>query len=1054
LTVANVLSLAMKISADASGFKLDPVQRALVALGTEADKLTGQFEKFAGGSDAAGRAQQQFGSQLQDLQNALRDGAIGATEFAIQFERLTEAANKEAAAFQRAAQITEANITPLQRYERTAAELKEQLDAGRISQETYSRAMDKAKVSLNGVGDSATKADKTLASLNSNVSLLTKIEIGRVLIDGLQALSGVFQRVTGQITSLVTSVNSSLDTLNDFSARTGIGVEALQGYSLAAKLAGVDTEQFGVAVQRLGVNIGKANPGDGFDKNLKAIGLSVAELRALAPEQQFSAIGDAISQLPTAADRAAAAVEIFGKQGAALAPLFREGASSIDELRQRAERLGIIVSETQVNNVGDLNDAFDTVSATINGIIGQVVGNLAPAVTAVVDEFLKFVEEWSGAQGSGGTGIANAITDSLLEAADYFAGVFDFFTRNLEGVSSSLDDVAEIFRIGGQLLLTGAEGFRTIFNVIQIGIDALLIGLGKVLEGIGSWVSDDLEQFGAGLAAASQESADRNAREMEAAATNAANAFSGIFDDVGNNAEQAGQGAASRLVGGIKTRIQQERAPEFRIESNVETLRERFDNLFDGLVDQSSTVTKLMQEFEQALAAAQQDGELTADEIERIETLQLRVNSAIDEEARGRKEAADAAQAQAAAVQSIVDRELEQIRIQNQFGGDEARAKNAADLTRVRDEIAKTEAELARANANSDTEAAARAAARLAQLDQVEAKLSEAEANFADRADETAQGFADGFDKAFQATTRGLDDLIGKASDFGNEGAKAAQQLQDGVARAQQQVRDGILSQAAYEAEVANQRKLADERLAQLERERQAQQQAQQEAFQRQVDANTRVNEYLKTLVTDRARLEAEAFEQTNKRKIEAAQNLKAIEDQIATQQRSVAAAREAGDLKAAKARQAELGALEKLKRAEQNIVDGKVQANQQINAGALASANAQAAQQQQFANAAQKQVGQLQRAANDAIGLTNDAFAKAAERQQKLFNDLNTLGSRTVETADARTAEGAAIVLGLATTAQDPRLIEQRLGNKIMREIAEGLATNLNRIGIPATLL
>jgi hypothetical protein len=1052
--VANVLSLAMKINADASGFKLDPVQRALKALGDETTRVSSVFDRFAGTSDAAGRAQAQTTRQLEELTAARKAGTVTAQEFAQQFAAIEKAANQEAAALQRAAQITEANITPLQKYERTAAELKEQLDAGRISQETYSRAMDKAKSSLDGAGDSALKTDKNLASLNANVGLLTKIEIGRALIDGFQALSGVFQRVTGQITSLVTSVNSSLDTLNDFSARTGIGVEALQGYSLAAKLAGVDTEQFGVAVQRLGVNIGKANPGDAFDKSLRGIGLSVAELRSLAPEQQFAAIGEAISQLPTAADRAAAAVQVFGKQGAALAPLFREGAASIDELRERAERLGIIVSETQINNVAAMNDAFDTVSATINGIIGQVVGNLAPAVTAVVDEFLKFVEEWSGAQGSGGTGIANAITDSLLKAADYFAGVFDFFTRNLEGVSTSLDDVAEIFRIGGQLLLSGAEGFRTIFNLIQIGIDALLVGLGKVLEGIGSWVSDDLEQFGAGLAAAAQESADRNAREMEAAATNAADAFSGIFNDVGNNAEQAGEGAASRLVGGIRSRIERERTPEFRIESNVETLRERFDNLFDGLVDQSSQVTQLMREFEQALAAAQEDGAMTAEEIERIETLQARVNSAIDEEARVRQEAADAAQAQAAAVQSIVDRELEQIRIQNQFGGDEARARNAADLQKVRDEISKAEKELSDANARGDQVAAARAAARLAQLDQVEAKLAEADLNFAERADQTAQGFADGFDKAFEATTRGLDDLIDKAAEFGNEGAQAAEQLRQGIFRAQQQVEAGILTASAYQAEVTAQRRIYEERLAQLDNIAKLEQQRRDAEFQAQINANDRLNAYMQSLMGERQRAEAAATEAEFNRRAEAAENLKAIEDRITLQRKSVEAAREQNNLKSARARQQELKTLEDLRRAEQAIVDGKQTSNRQIARAANTAQQAQIAQQQVISNTAQRQIEATQQASSNAIGQVNEAFAAAANKQRKFLEDLNTLGSRTVNTADVRTAEGAALVLGLAANAQDPRLIAARQTNKILTQVATGLVQNFNRIGIPAAIL
>ena len=199
------------------------------------------------------------------------------------------------------------------------------------------KIVDQNQKSLQRFTGEADKTSQSLDKLTKGVSTLSAIEIGRVLVDGFQAIGSAFTSAAQNVLTLAGNVSSSLDSLNDLSARTGIGVEALQGYSLAAKMAGVDTEQFGVAIQKLAVNIGKANAGDAFDKTLKGIGLSVAELKSLAPEQQFSAIGDAIAQLPTVADRAAAAVQVFGKQGAALAPLFREGAASIEELRAKAK---------------------------------------------------------------------------------------------------------------------------------------------------------------------------------------------------------------------------------------------------------------------------------------------------------------------------------------------------------------------------------------------------------------------------------------------------------------------------------------------------------------------------------------------------------------------------------------------------------------------------------------------------------------------------------------------------------------------------------------------
>ena len=1048
--MANVLSLALKINADASGLKLDPVEKALRRLGEETDRVSGIFSKFTGTSEAAARAQAATEKSLNDLVAARKAGTVTAQEFAESFAAIEKAAQQEAAALQRAAQITESNLTPLQKYERTAADLKEQLDAGRISQETYSRAMGKAKSSLDGAGDSASKADKSIQELNANVSLLTKIEVGRVLIDGFQALSGVFQRVTGQITSLVSNVNSSLDTLNDFSARTGIGVEALQGYSLAAKLAGVDTEQFGTAVQKLAVNIGKATPGDQLDKSLRGIGLSVAELRALAPERQFSAIGDAISQLPTAADRAAAAVEIFGKQGAALAPLFREGAASIDELRNEADKLGIIVSDVQINNIASMNDAFDKVFATVQGIVGQVIGNLAPAVTDVTNQFLEFVKNFNS--GEGGKGIANAITDVLLQGAAELEKVFNYAVSQFNGFSGTLSSASDVFNTVGNVFsavgntfMAAVESLRAIFNFFELAGNKLMIGLGDFLAGIGSWVSSDLEAAGKALADESRRSAEQNAAEMEQAASNAAkyakaaaDATVNVFTGGSGSIESAGKDAAEGYFVGMRKAFQNSQLPEVKLETNAAQLREQFDTLFKGITDQTSNAAKAMAAYEQSMAAAKADGQLTVEEISRLESLQRDVNAALDEERRKRQETIDITKQQVEADQKRVEALLTPSKDTN---------KLEEDLAAVYREQARVQEQLAAARAFSKQEDADAAAARLAQLDQIQAKLEETQ-----QAD--AQGFGDGFGKAFEATAKSLDSLIDKAAQFGNEGAKAAQELQAGIARAQEQVRAGILSQPAYEAEVAAQRKIFEQRIAQQEELAKREAERQQAVFQAQVDANERLNQFLLAQDGGRRQAEIAAAEEAFKRRTEAALNLEAIENRIAQQRQAIEAAREANDFQAAKARVQELKTLEALQKQEKAIAEGKQQANRQINNVAQANADAQQTQLQAFNDAAQRQVQQTQQAASNAVELTNKAFASAAQEQQELFDKLNTLGSQTVQAADVRTAEGAALVLGLAANAQDPALIEARMANKILRQIATGLTNNLNRIGVPAALI
>ena len=880
--MANILSLALRVTADASQLKLDPVQRALVNLGDQADKLTGQFDKFASGSAGAARAQEEFARRSQDLINNLRDGG-GATQFAAAFEKLAEEARVAAAAFEEGARVTEANrtveerraieierlnrllnagaieqetynraiaeasganaaaaqaerervaalaaseallaeaerqraavlqegarvtqqfataeeqraarlqriqellaqgaiseeiaarataeasganeaaakaeqdraaalaaasriiqanLTPQERYDTQIQELQSHLDAGRLSQEQFNRAAEKAKTDLDKVGQAATTTDKNVESLAKNVRLLSVIEVGRLIIDGLQAIGNVISGALNQVSSFVSRISSAFDSFNDLSARTGIGVEALQGYSLAAKLAGVDTEAFGTAVQRLAVNIGKATPGDALDKSLRNINLSVTELRGLAPEQQFSAISDAISGLPTAADRAAAAVEIFGKQGAALAPLFREGAASIEELRERAQRLGVIVDETQISNIAAMNDAFDLARATVEGIAGQVIGNLAPAVTAVVDQFLKFIEEWSGAEGRGGTGIANAISEILLDGAQVLADVFDSLTGYLSGFSIGFDQIAKTFSVVGNVLIAASESFRAVFNFFQTVVSFLTERLGRFLEGLGSWVSSDLQEFGKNLADAAREQGVQNARQLEDAAKNAAGAFNRALDGGSGSTQQAGAGVAARFMTGVRAQFERERAPNFKIESNIESTGERLTRFIETVGEGADKFyldsVKTLEVFEQQAAA----GGLTADQIEIMNGFMQKLNGQLDQEVAKRQEAAEAAEKQASEIDAIVAASEQQARIDKEFGGNPARAKAADNLLKIQQEIVRVEEQIRLAREAGDQSTLDSLTGRLATLDQVASREQDIAAGRAKAGKEAAK---------------------------------------------------------------------------------------------------------------------------------------------------------------------------------------------------------------------------------------------------------------------------------------------------------------------------
>ena len=400
--------------------------------------------------------------------------------------------------------------------------------------------VNEAVKALDKVGDAAKKTAR-------DVDTLKAIEIGKLIGSGISAAANAFTDAGRAALSYATNVANAVDHMNDLAQRTGIGVEALQTFQMAAKLSGVD--DITTAVQKLTVSIGQAAESGKTDAFTK-LGLDFEQLRAMSPEEQFKAVQAAIAALPTEAERAAAAVAIFGRSGVELLPLMNQNLAEIEE---RMKRLGAVVGADQVEAIGSMNDALDMTKAMFDGIIGNVVGNLAPIVESLAEEVMSMVESFNGASGSGGEGIANAITDAVLDVAEYLAGVLDTAVAGFDGFGVTLEEVGSIFQFVGNVFTAVAENLRMSFNLFELVGNTLALGLGKFLEGLGSWVSSDLEQFGKDMAANAQREGDKNFKEAMQAGSNAAGAASAAV--FGSEPQAPSNGIAGKAVRNARERM-------------------------------------------------------------------------------------------------------------------------------------------------------------------------------------------------------------------------------------------------------------------------------------------------------------------------------------------------------------------------------------------------------------------------------------------------------------------------------------------------------------------
>jgi hypothetical protein len=410
--------------------------------------------------------------------------------------------------------------------------------------------------STSGLTSGVKAASSSFRSLQSDTKGLESAMKSLVAVNVTQLFASVASAAISSVRSLVSFGQAQADVVDNASklaARLGMTYGEFAGLSLAADLAGVSMDTIGTASQKAEIAFANAAAGSATATAAFAgLGLSVEQLNGLSASERFDAIAASIAALPTEAQRAAAAVRIFGRAGAELLPLFAGGAEGIAAAREQAERLGLTLTNAQGQNVEAMNDSFTMVAKSIEGVVQQVVAYLAPAITAISEQFTTLVGDIGGAK------IGQAIGAGILQGARFLAGIGDYLIANFGSTFSYLSQVGQQWGDVGDLMNRTASFLSGVFNGAQAGLGMIVLGFSGAFEGlatvakeIGSYLGFDtstLDAVVAGASAFNQTIADgitTNVEQMQAG-------FNAAFAD---NASSVGQAIAGPVLTSLDASI-------------------------------------------------------------------------------------------------------------------------------------------------------------------------------------------------------------------------------------------------------------------------------------------------------------------------------------------------------------------------------------------------------------------------------------------------------------------------------------------------------------------
>jgi len=308
-------------------------------------------------------------------------------------------------------------------------------------------------------------------------------------IRGVDRFSGTFSkiertigstiRVTARMTAAATGAATAVaffanrvgegeDAAAKFARRIGVAVDQLSKMQHAAKLAGIDTNEFNLATQRMTRRLSEAAKGTGEARQAIAeLGLDATKVANLPLSDQLALIADRMEGVNGRAAKLRIAFKLFDSEGASMLQMLKQGSAQMQAMAKDAEFLGIAISKQAAANAEEFTNQTGRLTAAIKGASRAVADEWIPVLTGLAREAANAI-----------AGARSGLEDWATRALRVVVGAF-VVMRN---VASQLhQDLATLF--SGDVWQNFASFASTVIRGLLIAFGGFSDEIGKILVG-------------------------------------------------------------------------------------------------------------------------------------------------------------------------------------------------------------------------------------------------------------------------------------------------------------------------------------------------------------------------------------------------------------------------------------------------------------------------------------------------------------------------------------------------------------------------------------------
>jgi hypothetical protein len=277
------------------------------------------------------------------------------------------------------------------------------------------------------------------------------------------AIGAVGAAAGGALFAAANRAAAFADDIDKLSIRTRLGTGTLQELQFAADQLGVPFASVEANIRAFTGRLAEIERGGGsaaatFERLGVALRDDDGALRNT--EALFLDTITALAGIENETEQAALAVQAFGEQGSALLPFLSAGPQRIDELRQRARELGLVLDADDIQRLVEYKDSLAEIQASLGAIVRDIAVAFLPALEAFVpvirDDVVPALRDFAGVLGEWLEGDPFAGLGSFIEGVREVGAIFRGWVAALGEAEAALNRLfANPFSVSASL---GPEG--------------------------------------------------------------------------------------------------------------------------------------------------------------------------------------------------------------------------------------------------------------------------------------------------------------------------------------------------------------------------------------------------------------------------------------------------------------------------------------------------------------------------------------------------------------------------------------------------------------------